>query len=39
MAELILEGAAHTIDISTLRMSRFREGDLNKTTYAFRVVA
>ena len=39
MAELILDGAAHTVDISTLRMSRFAEGDLNETRYTFRVIA
>jgi glycine/D-amino acid oxidase-like deaminating enzyme len=39
MAELILDGAATTVDISTLRMSRFAEGALNTTTYSFRVIA
>ena len=39
MAELILDGAAKTVDISTLRMTRFAEGDLNTTTYSFRVIA
>ena len=39
MAELILDGKATTIDISPLRMSRFEEGDLNTTTYKFKVVA
>lgn len=39
MAELILDGQARTVDISTLRMSRFQEGDLNTTKYAFRVIA
>ena len=39
MSELILDGAARTVDISTLRMTRFAEGDLNTTTYSFRVIA
>ena len=39
MAELILDGAARTVDISTLRMSRFAEGALNETRYTFRVIA
>ena len=39
MSELILDGSATTIDISTLRMTRFAEGDLNTTTYNFRVIA
>ena len=39
MAELIMDGEATTIDISPLRMSRFEEGDLNTTTYKFKVVA
>ena len=38
MAELILEGQATTIDIHTLRMSRFRDGDLNLPSYGFRVL-
>ena len=39
MAELILDGAARTVDITPLRMTRFREGALNTTTYKFKVVA
>ena len=39
LAELILDGEARTVDISPLRMSRFAEGDLNTTTYSFRVIA
>ena len=39
MAELILDGEAHTIDISTLRMARFQEDDLNTVTYNFKVIA
>ena len=39
MAELVLDGAARTVDISPLRISRFAEGDLNRITYKFRVIA
>ena len=39
MAELILDGEANSIDISALRMSRFREGDLNNPQTRFRVMA
>ena len=39
MAELILDGAGRTVDISPLRISRFAEGDLNQVTYKFRVIA
>ena len=38
MAELMLEGQATSIDISPLRMSRFREGDLNQPAYGFKVL-
>ena len=38
MAELILEGKARSIDISSLRMSRFREGELNQPRYSFKVI-
>ena len=38
MAELILDGAATSIDISPLRMSRFREGKLNQPAYGFKVL-
>ena len=38
MAELMLGGQATTIDISPLRMSRFREGDLNSPSYGFKVL-
>lgn len=38
MTELILDGQAATIDISPLRMSRFREGKLNQPRYGFRVL-
>ncbi|MFQ5872401.1 MAG: NAD(P)/FAD-dependent oxidoreductase [Dehalococcoidia bacterium] len=39
VAELILDGQATSIDISPLRMGRFREGALNEIGYAFRVIA
>ncbi len=39
MAELILEGQAKLLDIMPLRMTRFAEGDLNTTTYDFKVIA
>ena len=39
VSELILDGSAKTIDISPLRMSRFAEGDLNQTSYKFKVIA
>lgn len=39
MSELILEKHASTIDIYSLRMTRFQEGALNETKYAFRVIA
>ena len=38
MAELVLDGRATTIDISPLRMSRFREGKLNMPSYGFKVL-
>ena len=39
MAELILEGAAKTVDIRPLRMSRFKEGDLLRSRYRYSVLA
>jgi glycine/D-amino acid oxidase-like deaminating enzyme len=39
MAEMIIEGAAGTIDISPLRFSRFEEGDLLGSSYRYRVLA
>ena len=39
MAELILDGAAKTVDLTPLRLARFAEGDLNTISYKFRVVA
>jgi sarcosine oxidase, subunit beta len=38
MTELILDGQATTIDILSLRMSRFREGRLNQPRYGFKVL-
>ncbi len=39
MAELIVQGAASTIDITPLRYSRFQEGDLLESSYRYRVLA
>ena len=39
MAELIVEGAGKTVDISPLRFSRFEEGDLLGSSYRYRVLA
>ena len=39
MAELMLEGESKLVDISTLRMGRFRDGALNTTQYDFKVIA
>lgn len=39
MAELIVEGAAKSVDISPLRFSRFEEGDLMESSYRYRVLA
>lgn len=38
MTELILDGQTTTIDLFPLRMSRFREGQLNQPKYGFRVL-
>ena len=38
VSELVLDGNATSIDISTLRMSRFKEGKLNMPAYGFRVL-
>ena len=38
MAELILDKHATTIDISPLRMARFKEGQLNQSGYGFKVL-
>ena len=39
MAELIVESAAATIDISPLRYTRFEENDLMESSYRYRVLA
>ena len=39
MAELILDGKASFVDITPLRANRFAEGDYNKLSYDFRVIA
>jgi len=39
MAELIVEGAGKTVDISPLRFTRFEEGDLLGSSYRYRVLA
>ena len=39
MAEMILDGESKLVDFTPLRMSRFAEGDLNTTTYKFKVIA
>jgi sarcosine oxidase subunit beta len=39
MAELVMEGRSSTIDISPLRMGRFREGDLLTSRYRYNVLA
>jgi glycine/D-amino acid oxidase-like deaminating enzyme len=39
MAELMLDGEAKTVDISTLKMDRFRRGETNTTSYDFKVIA
>jgi len=38
MAELVVEGAAKTLDIAPLRLARFAENDLVKTPYAYGVM-
>jgi glycine/D-amino acid oxidase-like deaminating enzyme len=38
MAELVVDGAAKTLDIAPLRLSRFDENDLVKTPYAYGVM-
>jgi sarcosine oxidase subunit beta len=38
MAELIIDGAAKTLDISPLRLGRFEENDLVKTPYSYGVM-
>ncbi len=37
-AEMVLDGTASSIDISPLRLSRFREGKLNQPSYGFKAL-
>ena len=39
VSEMIVDGEARTIDISSLGMDRFEKGTLNETKYAFKVIA
>ena len=39
MAELIAQGAASSIDLSPLRLSRFADGDYLESSYRYRVLA
>ena len=39
VAEMVLDGKAHSLDISCFRMNRFREGALNETGYVSKVIA
>ena len=39
MSELIVQGAASSVDISPLRFNRFQEGDLMESSYRYRVLA
>ena len=39
MAELIVQGASRSVDISPLRFSRFEEGELLGSSYRYRVLA
>ena len=39
MAELIVEGAFSSVDISPLRFGRFQDGDLLESSYRYRVLA
>ena len=36
---MILDGESKLVDFTPLRMSRFAEGNLNTTTYKFKVIA
>ena len=38
MAELVVAGKIHTLDISPLRLARFAESDPVKTPYAYGVM-
>ena len=39
MAELIAQGRATSVDITPLKWSRFREGDLLSSRYRYKVLA
>jgi hypothetical protein len=39
MVELILDGKSSFVDIHPLRATRFAEGDYNRLSYDFRVIA
>ena len=39
MTELILDGRSHTVDVSPLRISRYREGDVLSSQYQYQVLA
>ena len=39
MAELMLDGAASTVNIRALKMDRFKRGEMNTTSYDFKVIA
>ena len=39
IAELILEGGAKTVDVTPLRLGRFREGELLRSRYTYNVIA
>ena len=39
VAEMVLDGKAHSLDISAFRMDRFKEGALNETGYVSNVIA
>ena len=38
MTDLVTQGSCHSYDISFFRHSRFREGDLTRTAYAYSIV-
>ena len=38
MTELVLDGRAHTLDVTPLRLARFEEDDLVKTPYSYGVM-
>ena len=39
VAQMMLDGESKLVDFTPLRMSRFADGDLNTTTYKFKVIA